>query len=1189
MKQARRKTGRGLVAAVLSFAMLLSGISTGGVKQEVIAAETVADDLPADVLNYQYTGNICLQIPCEERNGIYFLNDNVLSLYDMDTKKSTLVYTFEHTVSSGGMGAETCYVAGNVLYVLVRSNRGGNMPEIQCYDLAGQTMQKTVSAPAEFCNTVGVDAKGRIYTSDYEYIYLLDRDGNVLSQAATGYRIYNIAGFDNTNGNFYVESYANWLYWGYDHDMNVLRVGNVSDGKITIDTDYNVMLGQRYYSDRARQLEVADGRYILADSGLYSTLYVFDSQKYTPSSEGQTVDFSLVPNVDNALLEIGRRNLDKENEFDRTAAVGTRTVYLPETDSLVSYVDGTSMVEYNLQTKEVVTEVTASHPIFSLMRYGDYVVAIEREDNRFYIEKFLWKKAGKITITNQQNVLKVGESMVCDVESDGVLEETYTWSTTDSKVASVGQDGKVTACKEGTAIITVKTNSGVSASMELTVVANGELKNPSENALRLSGKVTDNASQNNYTVWSSVMNSYLAENADGTLTRVEYTGKDILLETYAKDSGKLLGSASLPAELELFGGFYAGEKYNYIVFGNKNLSDSDDMEVMRAVKYSKSWERLSALSWKGCNTYIPFDAGSLRMTEGNGKLYIHTCHEMYMSSDGLHHQANMTFVVNEESMSEEQSYYDVMNIAQAGYVSHSFNQFIRMDGKMVYRVDHGDANPRGISITACKADGDITKVGYVIPISLNRVTGSHYNKTGASVGGFELSADNCLIAGNSVDFERDCSDSDVRNVFVSVTGKNFDGNSLKWLTDYTKGSKITVRTPQLVKISDEQFLMLWEEKNTEDGTMRTAMLTLDGAGNATSEVARTNCRLSDCQPIHCLDGIVRWYVSDGNKCTMYQVHPLLLEQVNVPVESVPTEAPSPSPTVKPSPAPTEKPSPAPTTKPSSAPTAAPTAKPTVDPAETPTSVPAETLPPVIRETPEPSLEPEETPTVKPHETPEPSVSPDAEKDKETNSVKKIRKGSKVTDKKTKAVYKITGTGKNRTAEYVKSTEKNPVSVSVLSSVKLQGKTYKITSVGKGAFKNSKKLKIVKIGKNVKKIGKQAFSGCTKLTDVALGKNVSSIEADAFNKCTALTLITIPSKVARIGDRAFYQCKNLQCIIVKTKKLTAKSVRNNAFGKGEAEPWVIADKTKLRLYSKIFVAKGMSKKALFIIDPIKLIG
>ena len=193
MKQVRKKTRRALIAAVLSFAMLLSGIHIGNVRQEAIAAEAAADELPADILDYQDTWDICRQIPCEERNGIYFLNGNKLSLYDLDTKKSVLVHTFGHTLSDGKGETAACYVDGNVLYVLVRSNMGDIMPEIQYFDLAGQSVQRTVPAPAEFCNTVGVDAKGRIYTSDSDYIYLLGSDGNVLSQAATGYRIFNIA------------------------------------------------------------------------------------------------------------------------------------------------------------------------------------------------------------------------------------------------------------------------------------------------------------------------------------------------------------------------------------------------------------------------------------------------------------------------------------------------------------------------------------------------------------------------------------------------------------------------------------------------------------------------------------------------------------------------------------------------------------------------------------------------------------------------------------------------------------------------------------------------------------------------------------------------------------------------------------------------------------------------------------
>lgn len=238
--------------------------------------------------------------------------------------------------------------------------------------------------------------------------------------------------------------------------------------------------------------------------------------------------------------------------------------------------------------------------------------------------------------------------------------------------------------------------------------------------------------------------------------------------------------------------------------------------------------------------------------------------------------------------------------------------------------------------------------------------------------------------------------------------------------------------------------------------------------------------------------------------------------------------------------------------------------------------------------PDSTIEPTETPsvTLKPLDNTNPTAAPTSENN--NASVKKLRKGSKVTDKKTKAIYKITRTGKNRTAEYVKSIRKNPTGISVPTSVKLNGKTYKVTSVGKAAFKNSKKLKKVKLGKNVKKIGKQTFYGCTNLTKVTLGKNIAVIGVEAFSKCTSLAIITIPSKVKRIGNKAFYKCKNLRYIFVKTKTLTAKTVGNNAFGKGANKLRVKTDKSKWKFYAQIFMAKGMSKKALFIINPVKLV-
>ena len=48
--------------------------------------------------------------------------------------------------------------------------------------------------------------------------------------------------------------------------------------------------------------------------------------------------------------------------------------------------------------------------------------------------------------------------------------------------------------------------------------------------------------------------------------------------------------------------------------------------------------------------------------------------------------------------------------------------------------------------------------------------------------------------------------------------------------------------------------------------------------------------------------------------------------------------------------------------------------------------------------------------------------------------------------------------------------KKQTKIAVPDSIKINGATYKVTSIAKSAFKNNKKLKTVTIGKNVSKIG-----------------------------------------------------------------------------------------------------------------------
>jgi hypothetical protein len=77
-------------------------------------------------------------------------------------------------------------------------------------------------------------------------------------------------------------------------------------------------------------------------------------------------------------------------------------------------------------------------------------------------------------------------------------------------------------------------------------------------------------------------------------------------------------------------------------------------------------------------------------------------------------------------------------------------------------------------------------------------------------------------------------------------------------------------------------------------------------------------------------------------------------------------------------------------------------------------------------------------------------------------------------------YKVTS-AEPKTVEFTKA--KNSKTITVPSSIKIEGKTYTVTSVGAKAFK-AKKIRSVYIGKNVKKIAKYAFSG-SKATTVTI--------------------------------------------------------------------------------------------------------
>lgn len=116
-------------------------------------------------------------------------------------------------------------------------------------------------------------------------------------------------------------------------------------------------------------------------------------------------------------------------------------------------------------------------------------------------------------------------------------------------------------------------------------------------------------------------------------------------------------------------------------------------------------------------------------------------------------------------------------------------------------------------------------------------------------------------------------------------------------------------------------------------------------------------------------------------------------------------------------------------------------------------------------------------------------------------------------------------------EYKAPKNKKQTKIAVPDSIKINGATYKVTSIAKSAFKNNKKLKTVTIGKNVSKIGKNVFSGC----------------------------------------------KKLKIITIKSTKLKAKTLSKSTFKGIKKATTVKVPKKKLSAYKKLFKSRGLSSK------------
>ena len=137
----------------------------------------------------------------------------------------------------------------------------------------------------------------------------------------------------------------------------------------------------------------------------------------------------------------------------------------------------------------------------------------------------------------------------------------------------------------------------------------------------------------------------------------------------------------------------------------------------------------------------------------------------------------------------------------------------------------------------------------------------------------------------------------------------------------------------------------------------------------------------------------------------------------------------------------------------------------------------------------------------------------------------------MTDKKSMCTVKVTSVSETApTVSYIKSTNSLAKTITIPDTVKVDGITYKVTSVAASALANNKKV-----------------------TKVTVCKNVTSI-----------------------GKNAFYGDKNLKTITIKSSKLTSKSVGKNAFKGTNKKLTIKVPKKTVSSYKKFLGKKGNSK-------------
>ncbi len=453
------------------------------------------------------------------------------------------------------------------------------------------------------------------------------------------------------------------------------------------------------------------------------------------------------------------------------------------------------------------------------------------------------------------------------------------WRSGDSSVVSV-ENGRLIAVGAGSAVVTALSPSG-SALARCSVTVRSSYGGGAEVASPFALKFPTGLT---YDVYSRGRGWYRA----GVSTASQFIDergnfcfaldRDDEIILYKTSYGKITKKITVPNRHELFGGACCdGDGYFYLVFGDSNDTENDEVNTIFAVKYSPEGKELASVgSARGAK--IPFTAGNCAMAVSGGVLAVDFGRLMYNG-----HQSNSVWGIETETMTSLDDWvYD--------YNSHSFDQRVTPYAKTggFLFASQGDCFPRAFTVAVSDGAERLNKLEtfhfWVEPGTWDDYDMTRLNVTRSRLGNVLATDFGAALVGASARSLSAAAATEPYDVFIQVFdplgseaddgtyltkggrsglgGNNGDtavaDRGVKWLTDLA-GSGKTVGEVQAVAVDDETIVILYElydAKSEEFDSSR--YMAADSCGHVVKEGSLGRVRLNtDEDPVYA-NGAVQW-------------------------------------------------------------------------------------------------------------------------------------------------------------------------------------------------------------------------------------------------------------------------------------------------------------------------------------------